>query len=83
MSTFSLLSTPLVSLTEAQSDPDACHICGKSEQYDRPIRECDNCELMVCSDCAESDYDQQGEPGDTYYVNTQWVCNVPCEEVAI
>lgn len=63
--------------------PDAgtCHLCGKKE-FATPVdgfqvQDCDRCELPVCEECCESDYDLVGDPG--AYHCTQWICSGGCE----
>lgn len=55
-------------------DPNACHVCGKSEVIEvRQVSDCHICELPVCTDCCEFDYGG-GEDGNQI---SQWDC-LPC-----
>ena len=59
---------------------DQCCICQAYEGYGLDglhVQECDNCGCNVCENCAEVDYDMQGDP--PQYVNTQWQCEGGCE----
>ena len=64
---------------------DVCYLCGEAENgwgyHTRCVNECDRCELLVCSDCAEYDYDMVGDPG--HYVCCQWVCAGGCKSTAL
>lgn len=62
---------------------DACSICGKKE-FATPVdgfvvRECTNCERLICEDHADTDADcdQDG------YFTTSWTCKDGCETVPI
>lgn len=85
---------PLRSLSEVEAErhnayawikpnADACEVCGKKE-FATPVdgfvvRECTNCERLICEDHADTDADcdQDG------YFTTSWTCNSGCETVPI
>lgn len=57
-----------------------CFECGRPENFDgwaglgRIVRDCDHCVRPVCSECAETDYDFRGDPGQ--YICCQWTCSI-------
>jgi hypothetical protein len=63
--------------SEIQDVEGRCHLCSKEEYHDRAgdafiVQECRKCERPTCQDCAETNYDMQGDPPTC--VCTQWSC---------
>lgn len=61
---------------EIDDGPDHCYLCGKEAEFGLDglmVDTCQRCKQEVCEHCAETDYDQQGDP--LQFVLTQWICD--------